>query len=53
MLKGGDRASNVIVRPPDADAVIPHIMFTDKASDIIGLEDILNIKIDCKAINTG
>jgi hypothetical protein len=41
-----------MVSPPEADAVIPQIIFTDKASDIIGLDDKLSIT-DCKVINTG
>ena len=38
-------------RPPEAEAVRPHIKFTDKASDIIGFEDIPNIN-DCITSNT-
>ena len=51
-IKVGAKASSVIVSPPEADAVIPQIIFTDKASDIIGLDDKLSIT-DCKVINTG
>ena len=52
LINVGAKASKVIVRPPDADAVIPQIILTERASEIIGLDDILSIKL-CRVINIG
>ena len=46
-----DKASKVIPRPPDAEAVSPQIILTETASEIIGFVEIPRI-IFCKAVNT-
>lgn len=45
LIKVGASADNVIPNPPEAEAVRPQIIFTEIASEIIGLEEIFIIPV--------